>query len=263
MSQHLTRRDIKRDELANAMERGVEYAESHMRTIITAVAAVLVAALLASLWFMYSNNRAEKANVALAQAMKVYQAPVDPAAPKPDDPANPSFADEAARRTKAKALFEKLRDDFGSTKAGDVASVYLGQIALAEEQPARARELWNDFVEKHGDHVLASETRVNILRLDRATGKAEEVSKSLTAMLDQTDAPLPQDVILGELAATQEQLGKKQEAVQSYQRLMDEFPQSPYARDARQKIAELDPSRAGAFPGGMPPGGMPPGMTGF
>jgi predicted negative regulator of RcsB-dependent stress response len=260
MSQ-LNRRDMKRDELATAMGRGVEYAESHARTLVTAIGVVLAVALLAALWFMYRSNRDEKANVALAQAIKVYQAPVDPAAPKPDDPQAPTFADEAARRTKAKGLFEKVYDDFGSTSAGDVAAVYLGQIALGEGQPDRARELWNGFVKEHGDHLLAGETRVNLFRLDRNTGKAEEVSKTLTAMLDQAEPPLPQDVILGELAATQEQLGKKQDAVQSYQRIIDEFPQSPYARDARQKIAELDPSRAGA--GGGLPGGMPPGMPGF
>ncbi|MES1242165.1 MAG: tetratricopeptide repeat protein [Acidobacteriota bacterium] len=262
MSQHLTRKDMKRDELANAMERGVEYAESHARTLMTAIGALLAIALLAALWFMYSNNRAEKANVALAQAIKVYQAPVDPAAPKPDDPQNPTFADEAARRTKAKGLFEKLHDDFGSTAAGDIAAVYLGQIALAEGQADRARELWNGFVDEHGDHLLAGETRVNLFRLDRNSGKAEDVATKLSAMLDQSEPPLPQDVILGELAATQEQLGKKQDAVQTYQRIVDEFPQSPYAREANQKIAELDPSRAGAGGAGFP-GGLPPGMTGF
>lgn len=260
MSQ-LNRRDMKRDELATAMGRGVEYAESHARTLITAIGAVLAVALLAALWFMYRNNQAEKASVALAQAIRIYQAPIDPAAPKPDDPTNPTFADEAARRAKAKGLFETLHDDFGSSAAGDVAAVYLGQIALAEGQADRARELWNGFVEDHGDHLLASQTRINLFRLDRSNGKAEEVEKTLTAMLDQTDAPLPQDIVLSELAATQEQLDKKPEAIQTYQRIVDEFPQSPYARDARQKIAELDPSRAGA--GGGFPGGMPPGMTGF
>jgi predicted negative regulator of RcsB-dependent stress response len=252
---------MKRDELATAMGRGVEYAESHARTIIMAIGAVIAVALLASLWFMYRSNQADKANVALAQAMKVYQAPIDPAAPKPDDPANPTFADETARRTKAKGLFEKLHDDFGSAPAGDVAAVYLGQIALAEGQADRARDLWNGFVDEHGDHLLANQARINLFRLDRSNGKAGEVEKTLTTMLDQTDAPLPQDVILGELAATQEQLGKKPDAIQNYQRIVDEFPQSPYARDARQKIAELDPSRAGA--GGGLPGGLPPGMTGF
>jgi predicted negative regulator of RcsB-dependent stress response len=259
MSQ-LNRRDMKRDELATAMGRGVEYAESHARTLITAIGALLAVGLLAALWYMYRGHVADQANVSLAQAVKVYQAPIDPAAPKPDDPQNPTFADEAARRAKAKGLFEKLKDDYGSTSAGDVAAVYLGQIAVAEGQPDRARELWNGFVDKHGDHLLAGETRVNLFHLDRSSGKAEEVATKLSAMLDQTEPPLPQDVILGELAATQEQLGKKQEAIQSYQRIVDEFPQSPYARDARQKITELDPSRAGA--GGLP-GGMPPGLTGL
>jgi predicted negative regulator of RcsB-dependent stress response len=256
MSQ-LNRKDMKRDELANAMGRGVEYAESHARTLFTAIGAVLAVALLTALWFMYRSNQTEKANVALAQAIKVYQAPLDPAAPKPDDPQSPTFADDAARRAKAKGLFEKLVDDYGSTSAGDVGTVYLGQIAVADGQPDRARELWNGFVKEHGDHLLAGETRVNLFRLDRSSGKAEEVSKTLTAMVDEAEPPLPLDVILGELAATQEQLGKKQEAIQSYQRIMDEFPQSPYAQEARKKIAELDPSRAAA------PGGMPPGMTGF
>jgi TolA-binding protein len=251
---------MKRDELATAMGRGVEYAESHARTIITAIGALLAVALLVGLWFMYRNHRTENANVALAQAIKVYQAQIDPAAPKPEDPQNPTFADEDARRAKAKSLFEKVHADFGSSDAGDVAEVYLGQIAVAEGQPDRARELWNDFVKEHGDHLLAGETRVNLFRLDRSAGKAEEVAKTLTAMLDQSEPPLPLDVVLGELAATQEQLGKKQEAIQSYQRIVDEFPQSPYARDARQKLAELDPSRAA---GAGLPGSMPPGMTGF
>jgi predicted negative regulator of RcsB-dependent stress response len=262
MSQ-LNRRDMKRDELATAMGRGVEYAESHARTLFTAIGVALAVALLAALWFMYRSSRAEHANEALAQAIKVYQAPIDPAAPKPDDPQNPTFGDEAARRTKAKGVFEKLVDDYGSTAAGDVGAVYLGQIAIGEEQPDRARELWNGFVKDHGDHLLAGEVRVNLFRLDRHTGKAQEVAQTLTTMLDQTEPPLPQDVILGELAATQEQLGKKQEAVQSYQRIVDEFPQSPYAREAREKISALDPGRAGAgagFPGGMP--GMP-GAPGF
>jgi tetratricopeptide (TPR) repeat protein len=260
MSQHLTRKEIKRDELANVMERGVEYAESHARTLFIAAGAALALVLLSALFFLYRNHRAGDANAALAQAIKVFQAPIDPAAPKPDDPANPTFADAAARQTRAKALFGKLRDDYGSTEAGDIATVFLGQIALAEGQPDRARELWNGFVDDHGDHLLAGEVRVNLFRLDRSQGKGQEVAQKLQSMLDEAEPPLPQDVILHELGATQEQLGKKQDAVGSYQRILDEFPQSPFAQEARQKIGELDPARAAA--GGMGMSGVP-GMPGF
>jgi tetratricopeptide (TPR) repeat protein len=252
MSQHLTRKEIKRDELANVMERGVEYAESHARTLFIAAGVALALVLLSALFFLYRSHRAGDASAALAQAMKVFQAPIDPAAPKPDDPQNPTFADAAARQTRAKALFEKLRDDYGSTEAGDVASVFLGQIALAEGQPDRARELWNGFVDDHGDHLLAGEVQVNLFRLDRSQGKGQEVAQKLQSMLDEAEPPLPQDVLLHELGATQEQLGKKQDAVGSYQRILDEFPQSPFAQEARQKIGELDPARAAAGGMGMP-----------
>ncbi|MEA2559062.1 MAG: hypothetical protein QOH06_566 [Acidobacteriota bacterium] len=264
MNQRLTRQDMKRNELSTALGKGYDYAESHGRTILIAAGAVLALALLAGLFYMYRNSQAEQANTALARAIEVYQAPIDPAAPKPEDPLSPTFADEAARQTKAKALFQDLYEKYGSTVAGDVASVYLAQIAMAENQPDRARKLWNDFVDEHGEHLLASQARLNLLRLDRSQGKGQEVAQTLTAMLDEAEPPLPMDVILNELAATQEQLGKPQEAVQSYQRILDEFPQSPYARTAREKISVLDPSRAGE-PGGMGMGGMPgmPGMPGF
>lgn len=258
MNQRLTRQDMKRNELSTALGKGYEYAESHGRTILMAVGALLAVALLVGLFSMYRNNQAEKGNTALAKAIEIYQAPIDPAAPKPDDPLSPTFADIAARQAKAKTLFQELRDDYGSTVAGDVAGVYLAQIAVAEGKPEEARQLWNDFLGEHGDHLLAGETRVNLLRLDRSQGKAQEVEQTLTAMLDEAEPQLPLDVVLNELAVTQEQLNKTQEAVQSYQRIVDEFPQSPYARDARQRIGALDPSRAPA--GGM--GGFP-GLTGF
>ena len=264
MNQRLTRQDMKRNELSTALGKGYEYAESHGRTILIAAGAVLALALLAGLFYMYRNSQADKANTALAKAIEIYQAPIDPAAPKPDDPVSPTFADEAARQAKAKVLFQELYDEHGSTVAGDVASVYLAQIAMAENQPERARELWDGFLDEHGDHLLAGQTRLNLLRLDRSQGKGEEVAQTLTAMLDETEPPLPMDVVLSELAATQEQLGKKQEAIQSYQRILDEFPQSPYARDARERISALDPSRAGGMGGmGMGMGGAMPGMPGF
>lgn len=260
MNQRLTRQDMKRNELSTALGKGYEYAESHGRTILVAAAALLGLALLAGLFYMYRNSQAEKANTALAKAIEVYQAPIDPAAPKPDDPVSPTFADAAARQARAKALFQELYDEHGSTVAGDVASVYLAQIAMAENQPDRARELWNEFLDEHGDHLLAGQTRVNLMRLDRSQGKGEEVAQTLTAMLDETEPPLPMDVILNELATTQEQLGKTQDAVQTWQRIVDEFPQSAYAREARERIAALDPTRAGGAGMGMPMGG---GMPGF
>jgi predicted negative regulator of RcsB-dependent stress response len=253
----LTRKEIKQDDFRAAVGRSVEYAEGHVRTIIYAVVGVLLlGAVAVAIWF-YLGHRREEANQALAEATKVYQAPIVPTGAKPNDASEPSFATEAARRARAKELFKKVRDDYGMADAADVAGLYLAQIAADEGRLDEARKLWRDFVDEHGDSMLAGEARLNLIDLDRKQGKGEQVVKDLRAMLEKGDTPLPQDVILNELGKTLEQLHRPQEAVQSYQRILDEFPQSPFRQDAQQKLLTLDPTRAAA------PGAMPAGMPGF
>jgi TolA-binding protein len=258
MSQRLSRKDIKRDDFASAVGRGVDFAESHTRELMVTVGAVLLAVLIGLLAYFYVTHRSELANQALAAAVKVYAAPVVPTGAKPNDRQEPSFASEAARRTRARQLFEGVRGDYRWTDAADVASLYLAEIDAATGQPAAARQLWSDFVKKHGDHVLAAQARIDVMELDRSQGKGQQVVQQLRQMLDQSDAPLPQDVILFELAATLEHLNRDQEAAQTYRRLIDEFPQSPYHQPAQQKLAALEPSRPGA-PGQLAGlGGLPP-----
>jgi tetratricopeptide (TPR) repeat protein len=217
-----------------------------VRTIVLAVAGVVVLGLLVWAFTSFQGRRAAQANEELAQAMKVYRAPIDAAAPKPDDPTSPSFKDEATRQARAKALFEKVRADYGSSDAADIAGVYLADIAVREGQPGKARELWQGYLDDHKNTLLAGEVRTNLFDLDRKQGKGEQVAQTLRGMLDQADAPLPQDVVLQELGTTLEQLKRPQEAVQYYRKIVDEYPQSPYRSAAMQRLSELDPSHAGA-----------------
>jgi predicted negative regulator of RcsB-dependent stress response len=257
MNQRLTRKEIKRDDFTAAVGRSVEYAGSHVRPIIYAIAGLVLLAVLGLAAYFYRNRLQQDANEALAKATAVYQAPVVASGAKPADPVEPSFANEAARQARAKELLQKVRDDYGSTSSADVAGLYLAQIAASEGKLEDARRLWADFIDDHGDSMLAGEARINLIELDRRQGKGEQVVTDLRAMLEKGDAPLPQDAILNELAKTLEQLKRPQEAVQSYQRIVDEFPQSPYIQEAQQKITALDPSKARAG------AGMPAGMQGI
>jgi predicted negative regulator of RcsB-dependent stress response len=256
MNQRLTRKDIKRDELADVVGRGVEYAGGHIRTIVYAVGGLLLLVLLGVGITYWRGRQNEAGSQALSAAVKVYQAPVAATGAKPDDPTTPSFVTDEARRAKAKTLLAKVRDDYGSTKAADVAGLYLAQIAADEGKLDEARKLWSDFADEHKGNMLAAEARLNVIALDRKQGKGEEVVKELRGMLEKGDAPLPQDAILHELGLTLEELKRPQEAIQSYQRILDEFPQSPFRGDAQQKVAALDPTRP-ASPGASPLGGMP------
>lgn len=261
MNQRLTRKDMKRDEFAAAVGRSVEYAETHVRTLVYAVGGLLLLIALAVGFYYYRNGQKEKANLALAEAMKVYHAPVTATGAKPTDPDEPSFPTDEARRARAKELLAKVHRDYGSTDAGDVAGLYLAQIAADEGRLDEARKLWSDYAGDHEETMLGAEARLNLLNLDRKQGKGEAAVKELRGMLEKSEAPLPRDLILHELGATLEELHRPQEAIQAYQRIVDEFPQSTFRTDAQQKISALDPTRAPAAGAGLP-GGLPPGFPG-
>lgn len=241
MSQRLSRKEIKRDPFRETVEHAVDYATSHTRLIIqVAVGLVVVAAVVLGI-YLYMVYRAERSEMLLDRAIQVYQADVDAAAPRPDTEANPVFADEASRRARARELFEEVP---GGTDAGAVARLYLGRIALAEGQVERARELWQRVLDSEPEALLASEVHVNLVKLDLQEGRAEEAAARLEAMLERSEKPIPEDVLLFQLAAVREQLGRTDEAISAYQRIIDEFPRSPYSAPAQQQTRALSPAQS-------------------
>ena len=73
MNQRLTRKEIKRDDFTSAVGRGVEYAESHVMTIVYAVVGVLVLVAIGVGISYWRASQAQSAGQALAKAVKIYQ----------------------------------------------------------------------------------------------------------------------------------------------------------------------------------------------
>ncbi|HKI85187.1 MAG TPA: tetratricopeptide repeat protein [Thermoanaerobaculia bacterium] len=235
MSPRLSRKEIKRDEFREGLDRVIDWLQLNFRLLLWIAGALLVAALLAYGWYAYRGHRESEANRYLAHAIAVSNAPVETKAPKPDDPVAPSFASLDLRNEKAKQLFEKLAHDFGSTRAGSVADVYLGKLAAAAGDPAQAAKLWQRFLDRHPDDMLAAEVQVNLFTLERSQGKSKEVEAKLQKMLDNQVKSLPTDVILYQLAVTQEKLGEHDKAMKNFRRIENEFSTSPYAAAAQRQ----------------------------
>jgi len=241
MSERLTRKEIKRDEFVEALESSVGWLEKNTRLLIAGgIAVVLLIAAGFGIWFWF-QSRASAASAALDEALEAYRAPVGAAAADvPDD--EPSFADEAARRERSKELFQAVVDGYGSSDPAAIARVFLGQIAADEGDLDRARELWTASVEALGDEdLLSDQVRVNLIHLDRQQGESEAVAVRLEGMIADEERPLPGDLVLWELAATYEKLGRQQDAEATYRRLTEEYPSSAYAAQASSKL----PAEAG------------------
>jgi tetratricopeptide (TPR) repeat protein len=240
MSDRLTRKEMKRqDTFQTFMSRGLDFVQIYRRQLIGGVAILVLLVVGLISWLFYEKSQEKHAQSLLGQAIEAYGAPIKGESTQAESSKSSdevTFPTEKAREDRAKELFESVRDKYGLSEAADVADVYLGEIAAHHGETDKARKLWSDFVDEHPDHMLTTQVRLNLYDLDRANGKGEEVAKELQAMLDRQEKPMPEDVILYELAVTLEGLGRKQEAQQHYQRLVSEFSESPYAQVARQKV---------------------------
>ena len=237
-----TREDLKRNELGEALGKGMHYAEDHKRTILMAVGGVGAAIVIAAGVVLWISSRKSGANELLGDALRVDGAAVVATGANPADPARPTFASESARRARAKELFTDLDSRYGSSKTGRVAKLYLAQIAVAEGDKEKAIQLWKTFLDAEPAGALSATARVNLYKVDREQGRSAELAEELKKMVEQADKPLPTDVILFELALAYEALGKGDEAKAAYRRIVEEYPQSPYIADAQRE--------AGTAPGG-------------
>jgi tetratricopeptide (TPR) repeat protein len=228
---------MKRDEILETAGRLFAYLHEHTRGLITVLAVAAVVALLGAIVFAFLQNRQVRANRLFAEALRVYQAEVGTA--DPQNPTDLTFQTEQERDLRSIELFEQVRADFGGTSVGRIASVYLGRLAARRGDLEQAREHWEEFLSSNPRHMLAGEVRVNLFALDRAEGRGEELVGRLREMLAAASNELPGDVLMSQLAVTLEELGREEEARETYERLAEEHPASPYAGRAQQKLGSL------------------------
>lgn len=246
MNQRLSRKEIKRDGFMETVGGALEWVQDHSRALLGLIGAIIVAVIIIGLLMAHFQRREQLADDALAEALRVFQATVDPVAADPANPTAPSFPDSESRSQAAAELLQKVRDDFGSSDAAGIATAYLGQIAIENGDSQQARSLWEEFVDQASDNMLAAEVQVNLMALDRADGRGNELVTRLRAMLSGPDEGLPHDLLWYQLALTLESLDRDGEAKEAYQRIVEDFPRSAYSATARQRTGGAEAPLSGS-----------------
>lgn len=233
MSERLTRKEIKQDiredEVQSFLINAIEKFQERPSFYVGILGALLALGVAIVGVVAFMDSRQDAANFELAKAMEVFDGQVVEEGTEPEG-STPTFASDEERRAQAKAAFAEV----SGGAAGDVAELYKAEMAIQEGDTATARTIWEGFLRDHSDHVLAVSVRINLIHLDRQEDRAEQVAAELQSELDSANKSLPEDVILFELAQTREALGEQEAAIELYQRILDEYPQSPYSADARR-----------------------------
>lgn len=225
----IKRKELKRNELAETFGRTVDYVSHHRRGAIEAIAAAVAVLALAAGFFLFRSWREHQAGRELSAALEILEAPL---ASDPDATSAPrTFPTADARESEAAKLLRQAAKK-GGTDAGRAAQVIL---AARMEKPAAAAETLAKAARRARAEVAAV-AEIDVARLLAAQGKTTEAIDRLKRAIESPETSAPKDALLFTLAETYEKAGSSVDARATFQRLVNDYPNSPYKNDARQKI---------------------------
>lgn len=229
-----TRRDIKHDKFVEEMEIAYGVARKNAGRLVAAIVAVIVIA--GAVWgfIFWQHKREAEAQVQLAEAIRKYETAVG----QPGPGGKVIYATEEQKLKETEPLFAAIASKYSGRDAADVANLYLAQILAAKGDLKNAETKLDEFVKEHPDHLLGAAARIGLYNARIATGAAgaKDAIKSLENELNDQKNPLPVDTVLALLARAYETSGDPAKARDAYQRIVNEFPDSPYTLEAQRKI---------------------------
>jgi tetratricopeptide (TPR) repeat protein len=226
----ITRKQLKRNELVDTVGRTVDYVSHHRRGAVEAAAAAVAVLLLAGGFFLFRAWREKSAGRELSEALAILEAPLagNPAAAGAGPGA--TYA-TAAERERAAAKHLEAASKKGGTSAGRAAQVI---IAARSEKFAQSTEALAKAARDEQAEV-AGAAEIDAARLLTSQGKTTEAIDRLKRAIESPKSAAPKDALLFVLAETYEKAGSSGDAKATYQRLVNDYPNSPYRADARQK----------------------------
>ncbi len=238
MPQHISRKELKKDEVRDTLAHGAEALLSHQTsTIVLVVVAIVVAACVYG-WRTHGVRQAERAESSFNSAMEVFQAPIGPA----QAPGELTYTSESKKFTDAEQAFSKISKDYGRTRAGQLAAYY---AALSDEKLKNdaAAEKWLNSAANSKDADVASMAKFELAGLNARSGKTDQAIQMYQQLLTQTSVLVPKPEVMLALANCYSAKNPAQ-AAKLYGQIKADYPDTPIADQADEALALLPPSKS-------------------
>jgi len=229
MARRITRKQLKQnDEFVSTMDSVLQWLSGNWQPIAAGLAGICAVALI---WWMvgaWHHSRSEDASYALQQAVITYEGEDSLGQLEPTGDLDA-----------AQAEFLQVIERYGKTDQADMARLYLARIHFDRSETDEARDLLVGLAERHRGDAIGRLATLDLIHLRIAAGQATEVAVELEAMVVGSNAGLPRDVALYELGQLYLAEQNPTQAGTYFQKLVDEFPESPYLNLARQHLVEI------------------------
>ncbi len=234
------RHHLKDNELAKATATAQRYAEENRSQLTTIVGGVLVVLLAAGGYYAWTTRVSARAHTLLADALIVDEARVGPPpAPGSPSPGGLSFETERAKHQAALTKYKIAADEYPSTDAGIYARYRQAATYMALGEAASAATTYQQVIDQAGESLYGQMARLGLAEAQAQTGQYEQAIATFKSLADRKDGQVPVDGVLIRLGRTYADAGKKADAEQTFNRIVQEFPDSPFSADARRELDQL------------------------
>jgi predicted negative regulator of RcsB-dependent stress response len=236
LAQHVSRKELKKDEVRDTFMQGIRALVSHQQATFYVVIVLLVAALSVFGWRTYTARETVKASAAYDSAMAVFQAPLRTAG-VPIQPGALSYADEKTKYTDAAQKFGDVAAKYPRTRPGELAHYYaaLSMEKLDKNDDAKK---WLQGMTGSSDPDFAAMARFELAQLDDRMGQGDEAAKVYQDLIAKPTVLVPKPVVMLALA---NHYGQKNpaEAAKLYTQIKSDYPDTAISEQADQGLALL------------------------
>jgi len=241
------RHHLKENEFAQVLGTARQTIGSRGRQIGLITLAVLVLAAIALGVNTFRQRGNVEAERLLADAMVTFNARVVPVSTEATQPgevpaaasigATGSYATVAAKLNAAAPKLKAAADAYPDSEAGITARYHYGSSMAALGKYDEAVAAFDDVVRRAGaDSLYGRMARLGKADTQARAGQFDAAIATWKELASSTDADLPKDAILMELAKAYEAAGRTEEARKTFNQVVDEHPTSPYSAEARAEL---------------------------
>jgi hypothetical protein len=233
------REEIKQDEFASGLEQAITWISAHKDEVrIGAGVAIVLLAAAGSLGY-FQGQRAREADRAFRDALATFEAPVaSELTPGADRPAGQVFATSEEKYKTAAAAFEGVERRYGSSKEGLRAEYYAALARVELGQYAEAEKALRE-IQSRGPGLESDLARLALADTLRRSGQVDKAVEAYRGIASNPSANMPRDYALLCAARTLDDAKRWAEARAAYRQLVEEFPASVYAAEARARAEYL------------------------
>lgn len=179
MSTHLTRKELKHDDVALKVEETVDFLKVNRQQLVRYGGAALAVVVIVAGVFYYRSAQHDVRQQMLAEALTLQSAPVGTAAPN----GGQSFPSEAAKKDAVTRAFTKVVTEHGGSEEAYSAELSLGAMDAEAGKMSDARKRLQDVAD-HASAGYASMAKLALAQIDFSENKTAEAQSILKDLQD-------------------------------------------------------------------------------